>query len=113
LLGMNSREAGFMPTGDAVKRRTLIEIFRRLKEFRLVTLLVSEKPESGDTLSRDGIAEFICDGVLTMNYSPEKEDSFATLQIRKMRGMKHRREEFRTNLKSDGIWVEVDDKRLQ
>jgi len=112
LLGVDSKDAGFMPTGDAVTRKTLMELFKRLKSLRLTSLLITELPENGAALSRDGVSEFLADGVIILRYSPEKEDSFSTLQVRKMRGIRHKREAFATSLHEDGgASVLIDSKR--
>jgi len=101
LIGVESKEAGLMPTGDAVTRRTLLELFKRLKSFRLTSLVITELPENGVGLSRDGISEFLADGVIVLRYSPEQEDAFSTLQVRKMRGIRHKRQVFPTVLKEE------------
>jgi len=101
LIGIDSKEAGFMPTGDAITRRTLLELFKRLKSFRLTSLVITEMPENGVGLSRDGVSEFLADGVIILKYDPEKEESFSKLQVRKMRGIMHKRGEFPTMLKEE------------
>jgi KaiC/GvpD/RAD55 family RecA-like ATPase len=101
LIGIDSKEAGFMPTGEAITRRTLLELFRRLKSLRLTALVITELPENGVGLSRDGVSEFLADGVIVLRYEPEKDDSFSKLQVRKMRGIRHKRGEFPTILKEE------------
>jgi len=102
LLGVDTKQAGFVPTGDAVTRKTLMELFKRLKALRLTSLLITELPENGAGLSRDGVSEFLADGVIILRYSPESVDSFSTLQVRKMRGIRHMRAAFATELSEDG-----------
>ena len=107
LIGVDSKAAGFMPTGEDVRRRTLAELFKRLKAFRFVSLMISERVGETGALSRDGISEFLADGVIVMSYAPERDNSFATLQVRKMRGVKHKRQAFQTILNAHGMAVNL------
>jgi len=107
VMGLSAKEASFMPQGDAVTRKTVMDIMKSLKKSQATTLLIAELPPSGKGgLSRDTVSEYLADGVLTLRYRPESENSFAVVQVRKMRGTMHKRQEFQTALE-EGSGVSV------
>ncbi|MEM3399707.1 MAG: ATPase domain-containing protein [Candidatus Micrarchaeia archaeon] len=77
----------FAPSEDAVMRRTVMEIFRRLRKSDASIIVISELPQNTQWLSRDTVSEFACDGVIKL----QKIEALGkrTLTIEKMRGTKH------------------------
>ena len=89
LMGVDIREATFIPSGEAVTRRTITEFISKIKNFGTTSLIISELPETRNSLSRDTVSEFIADGVILLNYVGIVGEASRALNIRKMRGSDH------------------------
>jgi len=71
------------------KRRTVTKLASTLSELGCTSLLISETKEGTLDLSRDGIEEFVVDGVIAL-YQLRQGDKFIPgIVIRKMRGTDH------------------------
>jgi len=89
LMGVDIKTATFIPSGEAITRRTITEFLGRIKNLNTTALIISELPETSTFLSRDTISEFIADGVILLNYVGIVGESSRTIQVRKMRGSNH------------------------
>ncbi len=98
LLGMYMKD-------PAVLRKRLFEIIRLLRKTSATTLITSEIEEDQKGLSRFGVAEFIVDSVVVLNYISIGKESFGNLQIRKMRRTKHEHGWFPVNITDSGLKV--------
>lgn len=97
-----------MPTSlseKTISKKMLDALVSKLKRTGATVLVTSELPEKGDTLSSDGITEFLADGVLLMRYMQIGESASRTLTIRKMRYTSHREDSLRYKLTPRGFEV--------
>jgi KaiC/GvpD/RAD55 family RecA-like ATPase len=74
---------------DAVVRKRLYQLTRLVKDAGVTTLISSETLEDSKTLSRDGVTEFVVDGVIVLHYTTMGAESSGDIEIRKMRRTKH------------------------
>ncbi len=72
-----------------ITKRMLGSLISDLKKPGVTTLVTSELPEKGETLSSDGISEFLADGVFLLYYWEIGEMEERALKIRKMRYTAH------------------------
>lgn len=88
LIGMYTKDA-------AVLRKRLFEIIRLLKKTGVTTLIASEILDNeiggrgGGSLSREGVSEFVTDGVIVLNLFGMGTGISRSILIRKMRRTKH------------------------
>jgi len=68
----------------------------------VTTLLVSEKPLGSETKSME-VEEFVCDGIVLLNATPEAGTLRRTLQVIKLRGTKIKSEQHRFEVDENGI----------
>jgi KaiC/GvpD/RAD55 family RecA-like ATPase len=86
---------GMYMKDPAVLRKRLFEIIRVLKKTGATTLVTSEildneiGEHAGGSLSRDGVSEFVADGVIVLNLFGIGEGISRSILIRKMRRTKH------------------------
>jgi circadian clock protein KaiC len=99
------QEAGYMPSGEGITRATIAETIRRFKELKLTSMVVSERPETSEFLSRDTISEFLCDGVIVLYYTSIGGESFGNIEVRKMRNIGHKHGTFTTKISAAGMEV--------
>jgi KaiC/GvpD/RAD55 family RecA-like ATPase len=74
---------------EASVRKRLYQLTRIVREAGVTTLISSEIPEDSKSLSRDGVTEFVVDGVIVLHYATMGAESSGDLEIRKMRRTKH------------------------
>lgn len=74
--------------GDqAAKRKNLYTLNKNLKRTDATTIITTEmKEENNEYLSRYGVAEYVADGVIMLDYLSMGEESFRNIEVRKMRG---------------------------
>jgi circadian clock protein KaiC len=71
-------------------RTKIYEIFKKLKQYGVTSVVVSEVPEESKGISRFGFEEFISDSVLVLHYLEYAGGGLPrSLIIRKMRKTKH------------------------
>ncbi|MFH1824456.1 MAG: ATPase domain-containing protein, partial [Candidatus Firestonebacteria bacterium] len=66
-------------------RKIMLAFLSELKTYKTTALLTSELPEKGETLSADGISEFISDGVILLKYIIIGTIANRSMEIKKMR----------------------------
>ena len=76
-------------TEQLVTKHVLYSLFKVLKAFKITTLLTTEMPENGKTLSADGVSEFVADGVIILQYVGVGSVDFRSMTVRKMRYTDH------------------------
>jgi len=69
--------------------RFTLELKKKLEGLNVTLILIGEADESGNTITKNGIAEYEADGVFILNYMPVGVADKRTLIIRKMRDTKH------------------------
>ncbi len=76
--------------GDAITRRFIYRFINMLRKIKGITsILISEASEKSEYLSKDGISEFVCDGVILVNFDTMGGDFSRQLIVRKMRDTKN------------------------
>lgn len=76
--------------GDLMVKRFIYGFIDDLRVIKgVTTILISENSEHADFLSRDTISEFLCDGVIVVNFESIGGDFARHLLVRKMRQTKN------------------------
>ncbi len=76
-------------TEKLITKHLMYVLITDIKAFGATCLLTSELPEQSEYLSADKLSEFICDGVIKLEYLGVGASVFRTLRIRKMRYTDH------------------------
>jgi len=96
---------GMYMKDPAVLRKRLFEIIRLLKKTGATTMISSEIEENSKSLSREGVVEFVADGVIVLNYFGIGEVSARSLIIRKVRRTKHGMDVYPLEITNKGIFI--------
>jgi KaiC/GvpD/RAD55 family RecA-like ATPase len=86
-----------------IRRLHLRYIFDALESSESTSLVTSELPYGSTMLSRDGISEFLSDGVITLNLDPTMDRR--KLSIMKMRNTRHSLKPQDIQISSQGIKI--------
>lgn len=93
--------------GENPRRKEMLKLSAVMSALTCTTIMVSEMREDKE-ISRFGIEEFMAQGVLALKYEHSKRGR-RSLQVRKMRGVKHSMKEVPFLMKSDGLWAYPDE----
>ncbi|MEK9184885.1 MAG: ATPase domain-containing protein [Patescibacteria group bacterium] len=91
--------------GDFFVKKFIYEFVDTLKGFNCTSLLIGEAPQNAEYLTRDTISEFICDGVIVINFESLGGNYSRSLIIRKMRQTKNDEDVHPVEISSKGIVV--------
>ncbi len=82
-----------LASGEAQKREALLEIGNACRKCGATTLLIGESDPLHPEVSRDGLSEYVADGVVLLNYQEESDRRRIGLVMRvvKMRRTSHAR----------------------
>lgn len=86
-------------------RKRLYSIFKLLTDLEITTVVTAEIPEDSEKLSRLGLAEFMADGVIVLQYLPLGREFKRALQVRKMRMSDHSKNIHPFKIASKGIEI--------
>ncbi len=86
-------------------RKILYKLIESVKSTGATILLSTEIPENSNQLSRFGVEEFVCDGVVVLYYLGIGEGVFRNIEVRKMRRTNHKNGTFPMEITDDGIIV--------
>ncbi len=92
---------------EVTRRKEILKLSAVLSSLTCTTLLISEMRQ-GEDISRFGVEEFVSQGVIVVKYMHEKTGR-RSLQIRKMRGIKHSMKEMPFLLSDEGLAVYPDE----
>lgn len=82
----NPSEMKRMPiSGEYITRRIVQYILKRVKEMGITTLITSELGHEKNEISRDGISEYICGGIIKLNAQSLGSELGRSLEILKLR----------------------------
>ncbi len=70
-------------------RRTMVKLYDVLKKNNCTSILVCESPPGGVAISRNGVEEFVVDGVIRLRKALVGDEIKNVINIWKMRGVKH------------------------
>jgi circadian clock protein KaiC len=76
--------AGFAPFEDVTQFTYLI--INRIADMGATTLVLTDSPNNSSALTKDGVSEFVCDGVVHLQLNDTSENVNRTLSVKKMRG---------------------------
>lgn len=96
---------------DEVERRTqLFELYRQIKSTGATALLTAEAKDDNPRSSRDGLVEYVSDGVILLLFNePEgSKETQLVIQIVKVRRRKHLRQKKPYLITSHGIEVHTE-----
>jgi KaiC/GvpD/RAD55 family RecA-like ATPase len=95
----------------AILRKRLFELIRLLKKTGVTSIVASEVLDNeigergGGSLSRDGVSEFVTDGVIVLNLFGIGEGISRSLLIRKMRRTKHGTDIYPMEITNKGLII--------
>ncbi len=76
---------------DVEKRKALLSLTRGIKECGATAILTAEVDKDNPTVSREGLVEYVADGVVLLSYYKRGGDVKLTVEIVKMRRTPHMR----------------------
>jgi len=82
-------EQRMSPGGSELTRNNMSFIIRMIERLGVTPIFIDEADEKGDNITKLGVAEFVCDGVITMHYVLVGVRRNRSLMIRKMRETEH------------------------
>lgn len=91
-------------------KRMLGMLISNLRSMKATMLLTSELPEKGESLSSDGISEFLTDGVILLFYWEIGSVEERALKIRKMRYTHHEKSAILYEMSNQGIKIKKEEK---
>jgi circadian clock protein KaiC len=86
-------------------RREILRISDTLQEMGVTALITAERLEEYGPISRFGIEEFVSDGVIVLRHQLTEEKVRRTIQIYKLRGDRHHKDEFPFTIEREGICI--------
>ena len=95
----------FQFENPGILRREILRISDTLQEMGVTTLLTAERLEEHGPISRFGIEEFVSDCVVVLRHTPQEEKVRRTIQIYKLRGDRHHKDEFPFTIEKEGICI--------
>lgn len=91
--------------GDYVVKRFIYSFIEGLRNLDSTTLLIGESGESGDSITRDTLSEFACDGIVIINFESLGGDYSRSLIVRKMRHTKNNEDVHPLEISNKGMIV--------
>ena len=93
-----------------ITKNVLYNLINMLKtKYQATVFLTSELYEDAKGLSADGVSEFICDGVIKLDYLGVGSAEYRSLLIRKMRYTKHQKDYVPYDIENNGISVKKEE----
>lgn len=96
-------------TEKVITKTVLYHLISLLKTFNATAILTTELPEETKFLSADEVSEFICDGVMLLNFLVIGSSSFRSLRIRKMRYTNHSQDVLKYEFGPEGVELKPED----
>ncbi len=90
---------------DEERRKALFRMSRSIKESGATAVFTAEVDPKNPAVSRDGLVEYVVDGVILLSFIEEGNRLMLTLRVLKMRRTKHSREVKPYNITDHGIEV--------
>jgi len=86
-------------------RTALLTLCVLLERFECTTLMVTDIPEGSEKLSTYGVEEFVTSGIIKLSLEKSGGKWIRKIQVRKMRGTKHKLGEYIFEITEDGIKI--------
>lgn len=95
-----------IPRTEKIVAKTLLyHLMKKLRQFESTIFLTSELLEKSKGLSADQVSEFICDGVVILDYLGVGQAVFRNLKIRKMRYTDHEKNSLVYEMTPKGVEI--------
>lgn len=88
-----------------ILRREILRLTDKLREMGVTSIMTAERVEEYGPISRFGIEEFVSDCVVVLRHQLLDEKVRRTIQIYKLRGDRHHKDEFPFTIESQGIVI--------
>ncbi len=88
-----------------ILRREILRLTDKLREMGVTSIMTAERVEEYGPISRFGIEEFVSDCVVVLRHQLMDEKVRRTIQIYKLRGDRHHKDEFPFTIESQGIVI--------
>lgn len=86
-------------------RREILRLAESLRQLGVTSLMTAERIEEYGPISRFGIEEFVSDCVVVLRHQLQEEKVRRTIQVYKLRGDRHHKDEFPFTIERDGISI--------
>lgn len=87
-------------------KRAIYRLIKKLQKYPKITkILISETEEGSEKLSKDGVSEFLCDGVIVIKYMTMGGEYSRQLKVRKMRSTRNNPDLFPLEISNKGIII--------
>jgi circadian clock protein KaiC len=90
-------------SNPAILRREILRITDMLQELGVTSVMTAERLEEYGPITRFGIEEFVSDCVIVLRHQLLEEKVRRTLQVYKLRGDRHQKDEFPFTIESEGF----------
>jgi len=88
-----------------ILRREILRLTDSLQEMGVTSLMTAERLEEYGPITRFGIEEFVSDCVIVLRHQLLDEKVRRTIQIYKLRGDRHHKDEFPFTIEPDGVCI--------
>jgi circadian clock protein KaiC len=106
LVVLDSLGALFYQFGNpGILRREILRLSDTLQEMGVTSLITAERLEEYGPISRFGIEEFVSDCVVVLRHQLQDEKVRRTIQIYKLRGDRHAKDEFPFTIEREGFCI--------
>lgn len=95
----------FQFDNPGVLRREILRITDMLTEMGVTSVMTAERLEEHGPISRFGIEEFVSDCVVVLRHLLHEEKVRRTIQVYKLRGDRHFKDEFPFTIQNEGICI--------
>lgn len=90
-------------------KRAIYRLIKKLQKYsNLTKILVSETNEGREELSKDGSSEFLCDGIIKIEYMSMGGKYSWQIKVRKMRSTKNNHDVFPLEISNKGIVIHTE-----
>lgn len=87
-------------------KRAIYRLIKKLQKYPKITkILISETEEGSEKLSKDGVSEFLCDGVIKIDYMTMGGEYSRQIKVRKMRSTNNNPDIFPLKIGKKGVTV--------
>ncbi len=93
---------------ERLKRKEIRRILAAFGSQKMTSFLISEQPEDSEALSRDGVSDFMTDGVIVLYHVGMGVEDFRSIKIRKLRESNHVKDFILFKIGKNGIEITED-----
>lgn len=86
---ITQKRTQFIRHEEWLTRIAIYNFIRQLRSSGVTSIIISEITEDNTRLSSDGVSEFLCDGIILLNYLRTGAEESRVIEVRKMRYTDH------------------------